>query len=405
MADSSRTKRRRLTLLGSAAAALALSVSLAPGAVAGPPDSSPGASHASAGATNGRPVDVMTRNLYLGADLGPIIGALMTPPSATEPLLVPNAARATWDAVIATHPEERMSAIADEITDEMPALVGLQEVTLWTTYDYSLATEEVTSDGTEVYDFLELLMHELEENGADYEVVEHATATNFTSPPIPYTNLAVPPFVTKAVQLIDRDVILARDDVDVLAATSRNFVDPAIVKFPLPNPDGATLLPVARGWGSADVEVNGHEFRFVNAHLEAFAIPDETDPSLDTAEAIRVLQAQQLLDATYTEDLPLVYVGDYNSTAPTGDAYQLLTTDLEDSVRGRSVRGQATCCQNATLTNMGSELDKRIDLVLTSDDIKATRVVRTGTSPVDLPGDTRWASDHAGVVARLMFTG
>jgi hypothetical protein len=55
------------------------------------------------------------------------------------------------------------------------------------------------------------------------------------------------------------------------------------------------------------------------------------------------------------------------------------------------------------LDNTTSELDQRIDLVMTSKDVTATRSYLTGTSPVDLPGETWWASDHAGVVARLFI--
>ena len=75
-----------------------------------------------------------------------------------------------------------MAAIADEIVAAKPAAVGLQEVTEWTTYPYDPTTGDV-GDPTVVYDFLGLLMEALEARGADYRVVEGATAENFTSSP------------------------------------------------------------------------------------------------------------------------------------------------------------------------------------------------------------------------------
>lgn len=386
MADSSGTKLRRLALVGSAAAALALSVSLAPGAAADPAGSAPGTSRAAAAT---QPVDVMTRNLYLGADLTAVIDALSSP----NPQDLVTQATLTWQAVQASEPAERMAAVADEIRTQAPAVVGLQEVTVWSTYPFNPAQGSVAGGPTVVYDFLDLLLAELNQpGGPSYYEVTGATSDNFTSPPIPVLANPGDPYPTLAVQLADRDVILARGDVSATNAQHGNFT--TILQPPL------APLPIARGWGSADIETAGSTFRFVNTHTEAWG-PE----ALRQAQVLELFAAQAAIDGV-SGNLPDVYVGDYNTSAPDGGAYTLLATQLHDAVRGNSARGQATCCQDPTLTNHGTELDTRIDLVLTSDGIQATRVVRTGTSPLDLPGDgdTRWASDHAGVAARLMVT-
>ncbi len=175
--------RRRLIGIGAAAAALALTVTAAP-ANAGS-QTPPGASHEPAST---RSFDVMTRNLYLGADLMPVIGALV---SGNQGAIV-NAATQTWGKVQATKPEERMAAIADEIVENDPAVVGLQEVTTWTTYDsYNPATG--AASGAKVrYDFLELLLKALADRGVTYHEVEGATAHNFASPPIPILTASRP---------------------------------------------------------------------------------------------------------------------------------------------------------------------------------------------------------------------
>ena len=374
--------RRRLTIAGTAAAAIALTATLAPaGAALAAQQSPPGASLS---AESARTVDVMTRNLYLGASLDGIVGALG---SGNEGAIVA-AATQTWGEVQASDPEERMAAVADEIAAARPAVVGLQEVTNWSTYAYNPQTRKPVGDPTVAYDFLDLLLKALADRGVTYHEVSDATSENFTSDPIPILDGAA--FPTKAVKLEDRDVILRRDDVKAWNGQHGNFQN--ILEPPL------APLTIDRGWGSADVRTRLATFRFVNAHTEAFG-----------TELIRIAQVNELLAAQAANAgangaLPTVYVGDYNSRATGAAAYQVLASKLDDA--WVTTNGNApgfTCCQAPLLDNTASELDQRIDLVMTSKDVTATRSYLTGTSPVDLPGETWWASDHAGLVARLVI--
>ena len=83
----------------------------------------------------------MTRNLYLGADLTPVLTAL----ASGDNNAIVGAATQTWAAVQATRPPERMAAIADEIAAAGPDMVGLQEVTRWTTYTFNPQTGATTT--------------------------------------------------------------------------------------------------------------------------------------------------------------------------------------------------------------------------------------------------------------------
>ena len=251
----------------------------------------------------------MTRNLYLGADLTPILLALASGNSTA----IVGAATQTWAAVQATRPEERMGAIADEIVAADPDAVGLQEVTTWTTYAYN-PVNGTTSNPTVAYDFLDLLLDALDERGAGYHEVLGATAHNFSSPPIPYLASPTATFPTRAVSLADRDVIIVRDD--VAATNARTGTYETIISFPF---DGAPL-PVARGWGSADLTVGKSTFRFVNSHLEAFGVPGVDGEQVRVAQVGELLAAQAAL-TTQLGALPMVYVGDYNSDAPDAPAY------------------------------------------------------------------------------------
>jgi hypothetical protein len=372
--------RRRLTGFVAAAAALLLSVTLAPAGANAAPSST--GSKASATAPKSRTVDVMTRNLYLGADLTPVITAL-----ALDPAAVPQAASATWAAVQATKPEERMAAIAREIARTRPAVVGLQEVTNWTTYD----AFPPTNAGTVQYDFLDLLLKALAKRGVVYEEVKGATANNFASPPIPLAEGG-------AVSLADRDVIIKRAGVKTRNAQNGTFEN--ILSFPL----ATGPLPVARGWGSVDVRTKKAKFRFVNSHLEAFGVPGVDAEQLRYLQVGELLAAQRKIAKRYGK-LPMVYVGDYNSSAPTGIAYQRLVKAVgKDAWVAKKPRDPGyTCCYDATVSDPRAKLTSRIDLIVVSKKIKVVRVARVGVGSSAMTRSGLWPSDHAGVVARLII--
>src|SRR4051794_10411141 len=116
-------------------------------------------------------VTVMTRNLFLGADLSPAIGA----PTIPEAI---DGAGTVWNELQSTRFAERAVPLAREIKASRADLVGLQEVALW--------RKQTPSDGgakpisplpgatpaTAVeQDFLAILQGELEKAGAKYNVV------------------------------------------------------------------------------------------------------------------------------------------------------------------------------------------------------------------------------------------
>jgi endonuclease/exonuclease/phosphatase family metal-dependent hydrolase len=378
MERAPRPRRTPGTLILALLAALAVALATVAGPVAAKPaESPPGAAQVA----EARTVTVMTRNLYLGADLGPILGAVASGNQAA----VVGAATTTWNQVVASYPAERMAAIADEIVAAEPDAVGLQEVTRFTTYDFNPVTQQF-SNPTVAYDFLDLLMAALADRGASYRVVEGATAENFTSDPIPFLASPTAPFPTKAVQLLDRDVIIVRDGVKVSNARTGQFTN--ILTAP---------LPIKRGWGSVDLMAGPARFRFVNTHLEAFG----------QFEALRVAQVMELFAAQAANKkggraLPAVYAGDFNSAAPSGGGYQALLDgglhDLWVEAPDKPADGD-TCCQDADLRNEESLLDSRIDLLLGTRGVRAVSADLVGDEPVDLVGGVRWASDHAGVVA------
>jgi endonuclease/exonuclease/phosphatase family metal-dependent hydrolase len=101
---------------------------------------------------------------------------------------------------------------------------------------------------------------------------------------------------------------------------------------------------------------------------------------------------------------PVIAVGDYNAPAddPLATTYRKLTAVLDDawtSVRPAD-RGW-TCCQAPSLADPVGRDNMRLDLVLTSEGLTATRTARTGDQPFRAAPPPLWASDHFGVTARI----
>src|SRR4051794_1286241 len=85
-----------------------------------------------AAADNARPVKVMTRNLYLGADLNPPIRAALSAPDLPSAVAAFGTANAhLWSIVQQTNFPARAKLLAAEIDRYQPDLIGLQEVALW----------------------------------------------------------------------------------------------------------------------------------------------------------------------------------------------------------------------------------------------------------------------------------
>ncbi len=331
-----------------------------------------------ASASNKRIIKVMTRNLYLGTPLDPILSA---PDLPTLFIAVAQA----FGAVQATNPPERMEAIAAEIEAAQPDLVGLQEVSLWRT--------DTPSDGpatpaeTVAFDFLQLLLDELSARGLSYAPV--AVIENFDGE-VP---AGLPP--TMDVRLTDRDVILARTD---LPTSELKLSNPQAANFSvnltLPSPVGP--LTILRGWTSVDVKVRGKPVRVVNTHLET-----------DIAPPVQVAQATELLAGPGGTSLPILFLGDFNSRADgTGTpTYGLLLAAGFLDAWSQTHPGDPgfTCCQAPDLLNPLSLNSQRIDLVLHRGGWNALDAEVVGEDPADRTPSGRWPSDHAGVASTLQL--
>jgi endonuclease/exonuclease/phosphatase family metal-dependent hydrolase len=319
-------------------------------------------------------VRVMTRNLFLGADLTPAYRALVAPDG---PAALPAAVAAIFNpgappgVVQRTDFATRAVALAEEVESASPDLIGLQEAALW------------RADGAVVSDHLELLEAELARRGLRYRRV--AAKVN--------GDVALPSAAGITVGLTDRQAIFAREETggDELVVSNLQTGDFANT-LPLRTAHGTFALE--RGWMAIDARVGGLSVRFINTHLEVAGLP--------AAAAVQLAQAGELLAGPARTTLPVVMVGDFNSRPgrPTYDA--LLAAGFDDAWTRANPDGPAglTCCHAHPLDDPADALRGRIDHILTRGEIAATEAFVVG----DAPGDFRaglWPSDHAGVVATL----
>jgi endonuclease/exonuclease/phosphatase family metal-dependent hydrolase len=341
---------------------------------------------------DGQPIPVMTRNLYLGADLSPVFAAAAM---GDGPGII-QATTAAWQDVKATNFPERAGALADEIEHSEPLLVGLQEVSLFRTGPPDSISATPTPAEHVEFDYLDILLKELDQRGLHYAPVTITQEADAENPG--YTA----PGVLQDIRLTDRDVILARTDVSSSKVQLSNKQTGNYATYAsLPIGQTGQSIKLLRGWGSVDVTLRGQTFRFINTHLE-----QEGD-----FNAIQVAQGNEILKGPAKTSLPVILVGDFNSRADgtgTPTYSNLIGAGFKDawSATHPGELGN-TWGHDADLLNTTVNLTQRLDLVLFRNTLSVTPHLCgldadvVGDELSDRTPSGLWPSDHAGVVATL----
>jgi endonuclease/exonuclease/phosphatase family metal-dependent hydrolase len=299
-------------------------------------------------------VTVMTRNLFLGADLIPLA---TTAPGA--PFM--QAAGTLFDGVKATDPDARMKLVAGEIAKAKPDLVGLQEVSLWRTG--SAPASQVA------FDYASTITKELKRLHAHYKLVglkrgfnvEGATDRGFD------------------IRLTLGDAILVRDGVKV------SHVRTGLFKQQLTIPTQAIgNVQVTRGWDSLDATVGGAKLHFVNTHLEAYD------------QATRLAQAQELVAGPLKSKRQTLLAGDLNSGPDLTNAGDRPPYEAIAKAGFKPLRTKTPSCCVDDLH--GGTWDHNVDWILGKPALKLLSSKLTGrekTASGVMP------SDHGGVVSTI----
>jgi len=359
-----------------------------------------------------KPVTVMTRNLYLGADINRPVRAALTAQAlgkTPEEILVAlgNATHVTRDIVDQTNFPVRAGLLADEIVRTEPDLIGLQEVAWWRHGPLQLDQVGVSNAQTTDYDFLQILLDALAARGEHYRAVSigdraDVEGPSFTGSPFDGTIGAD----ARDVRLTMRDVILMHVEDGLTVAPEGGDV---IFAHNLAVDIVGVTLHFDRGYQWVDVRAGATRFRFVNSHFEAFS------SDLALAQA-----AELVADATAT-DRTTVFVCDCNSDplnhsikpidhVPHSAPYDLITgaggyTD-EWLEFAPAEEGWTSGLSELVNDPTAAGFDHRIDMIFgrtaSGRALGVDRGEITGTEVADRdPATGLWPSDHGGVVLRL----
>lgn len=241
-------------------------------------------------------VVVMSRNIYLGADVGVAMELLPDFPAATQFM---------WDQMRQTDFAKRSKVFVAEIKNERPDVIGIQEATKW------YCQSGFFSDQVVVFDFVQILLSELATAGLNYEVAtkdgQVAQNVGFEIAPIPQLTKATDPELFPSIfgspeascGFEIADVLLIKSSLakDVLAVGTTEYSEKYTI---IP-----TLMSIYRGYSWADVAINGHPVRFVTTHLES-SFADNEIP-------VAKIQADQLISDLAQTKIPIVLLGDFNS--------------------------------------------------------------------------------------------
>lgn len=243
---------------------------------------------------------VMSRNLYLGSDV------------AVAMKLIPNMSKAAqfmWDQVAATDFKKRAKVLANEITQNKPEVIGIQEATRWYCKQHFWSKNEV------IYDFTQDLINALNDVGEQYEIAQLSLNGKISLARNPGYQIPAIPFVTMVRDEKSFQPIFGKD----IAACGFEIADVLLIKksvstkvLALGNTEyeaSYSIIPkfmtVYRGYTWIDLNWNGTTTRIISTHLES--IWDEG--KIPNA----AIQAKQLVNDLATTKVPTIIIGDFNS--------------------------------------------------------------------------------------------
>jgi hypothetical protein len=334
-------------------------------------------------------ITVMTRNVFLGADLSPAIQATTLPQAI-------DGAGVIWNEVQRTRFRQRAVPLAREIKRSKADLVGLQEVAKWRKQTPSdLGAPPLNPNGkpaTRVeFDFLAILKRRLP--GYRVVVVQKEFEAEL---PVDQDGSDATGGLFGAdfdARLTMRDVILVRKASKLRLGRTRkgNYVNRYEANV------GGIIIPVDRGWASVEARYRQggkvFRFRFVDTHLEAFGDP-----------RIREAQAKELIAGPLDTRRQVVLVGDLNSGIARHNEPERPGDDLAfrafDAFGMKDNGAVQSCCYD-DLFDRNAVFDHTVDHVLTKPGLKTLRKYVTGDDPGERTRAGLWPSDHGGVVSRL----
>ena len=239
---------------------------------------------------------VMSRNIYLGADVGVALELIPDFPAAAQFM---------WDQVKKTDFTKRANKLAAEAASEKPALIGIQEATTW------YCKKNLWSEKVAVFDFLAQFIKATQATGTSYALASFDGVDAFN----PGYSIAAIPYLTKvedpdlfpslfgstsaACGFTIGDAILVRDDL------KRNIKLVGNTEYDATYSIVPTIMTIYRGYTWIDFEVDDSLVRVISTHLESIWDENKVPNS--------ALQAAQLIEDLKGAKMPLIVMGDFNA--------------------------------------------------------------------------------------------
>jgi len=368
-------------------------------------------------------IKVMTRNLYLGADIFYVFAVGLEDPTA-----IPDAVAQVYDTMLYTNFRARAEAIADEIAVNGPDVIGLQEVSTYykqTPGDFFSGNPERAE--TVVIDFYEVLNDALE----DRELCYNAFTITNADVELPMTDIQSLNGYSD-VRLVDHDVMLVQCELPARKILARNFQLYLEVNL------GGSDIAFTRGYVIVDVTKGSEIFRVVDTHLEVRSEPGSIFRFFQSAQMQELIRTLNLLARVpRLGNLPIIMLGDFNSSAEDvpGLAYHPdITTEngrmiplpykppymqaidngyLDTWLLQDTYDEGYTSGFDEYIDDPSDTLETRIDLIFLDPlelKIEAVDADVVGDEVEDMvenehpDGDVLWPSDHAGVVTNIQYS-
>jgi endonuclease/exonuclease/phosphatase family metal-dependent hydrolase len=239
---------------------------------------------------------VMSRNLYLGADVGVALEKIPNFPAAAQFM---------WDQMKQTNFAARAPRLARESQLDRPEIIGVQEATTW------YCKKDLFGEPVEVFNFLNEFIAATKQSGTGYSLASAngKTAYNpgYKIPPIPFLTKVKDPEIfkplfgqdTAACGFTIGDALLVRDDVKTQVIQVGNS------EFEAKYSVIPVLMNIYRGYTWVDFRVRDTVVRIVTTHLESLWDENQIPHS--------ALQAQQLIADLKDSKMPLIIIGDFNA--------------------------------------------------------------------------------------------
>lgn len=376
-----------------------------------------------------QPLTVASRNLYLGADVGVALELIPDFPAAAQFM---------WEQVAATDFTQRAPGLAKEIIESGADVVGIQEATHW------YCKKNPWSKKVVVFDFLKEFLAATKTAGSEYVLASKdgvdALNIGYSIPAIPYLTMVTDPKTFQPLFGSDKaacgfeigDAIVVKKELksQILAVGNSEYETSYSI---VPQ-----LMTIYRGYTWIDLRHQGSNVRIISTHLESLWDSNKVPNA--------ALQAKQLIDDLSKTTMPVIVLGDFNSdprdprpdakSNPGGqpEASETCNAQVKNPTPSTAIEGCNAywLMRKAGFTDAGPDAINPknftwgMNALLTGPDNKRLKAaqemgnatgftdrldyifVKNGANVISSsiigniqPANSRWNTDHAGVVAMV----